>query len=222
MNFLKTELSPEEFNKLQTPTKGYIKREKTYGIMKCSICNKKFIRKHYFELCCSNKCKKIRSDELMMKWKSKGQLLSCSICGTKNKYHLVVHHLDRNHGNNNRDNLMVLCSNHHGELHKKKLSKSEALKWVQTKKIRVNNMEYKKLKIKDNEEVKGVIDVDEKRLIDIHSDKTIRDENSFVLAEKRCMEEFKNKSLYLNNKYDWVLGKDSNDGICLIPLKKGD
>jgi len=40
----------------------------------------------------------------------------CDICGSADK--LVVHHKDKNSRNNNRDNLMKICSNCHVEIHK--------------------------------------------------------------------------------------------------------
>ena len=41
----------------------------------------------------------------------------CIICGFKNIVHL--HHIDYNHDNNSESNLIGLCPNHHGMIHKK-------------------------------------------------------------------------------------------------------
>ena len=40
---------------------------------------------------------------------------SCAICGTVND--LSIHHIDRNHKNNEKHNLMVLCQVCHGREH---------------------------------------------------------------------------------------------------------
>jgi len=34
--------------------------------------------------------------------------------------------------------------------------------------------------------------------------------------------EFKGRAVYLDNEYDWVIGEDSEECICLIPLRKKD
>ena len=36
----------------------------------------------------------------------------------------------------------------------------------------------------------------------------------------RICDEYKNKGFYLSQAYDWVMGKDSNDKLCLVPLVK--
>lgn len=41
----------------------------------------------------------------------------CSICKAKTK--LDVHHKDKNHSNNSKSNLQILCKLHHNKLHKK-------------------------------------------------------------------------------------------------------
>ena len=42
----------------------------------------------------------------------------CAICGETDKYMLEVHHIDFNHSNNELDNLIILCANHHLKLHR--------------------------------------------------------------------------------------------------------
>ena len=43
----------------------------------------------------------------------------CAIKGCEWSYNTDTHHLDHNHGNNNPDNLMKLCPNHHYLHHRK-------------------------------------------------------------------------------------------------------
>jgi len=50
----------------------------------------------------------------------------CVVCGYKNS--VDVHHWDENNENNKPDNLILLCPNHHREVHLKILSKSNIIK----------------------------------------------------------------------------------------------
>ena len=45
-------------------------------------------------------------------------------------------------------------------------------------------------------------------------------DNELAVIQIRGACDFKDKALYLSNRYDWVLGKDENDIIVLVPLKK--
>jgi len=51
---------------------------------------------------------------------------ACAYCGYENI--TDVHHWDENRKNNHLSNLVLLCPNHHRELHKKLLTKEEILK----------------------------------------------------------------------------------------------
>jgi nucleoside diphosphate kinase len=44
---------------------------------------------------------------------------------------------------------------------------------------------------------------------------------SMNMIEVRKQEEFRDKSFYLHQEYDWVIVRDSEDVICLIPTEKG-
>ena len=51
------------------------------------------------------------------------EIKCCEICGFKNPYALVVHHIDKNGKNNERENLILLCANCHYIKHKGKFTK---------------------------------------------------------------------------------------------------
>ena len=42
----------------------------------------------------------------------------CAVCGENDRDMLEVHHIDFNHSNNELDNLIILCANHHLKLHR--------------------------------------------------------------------------------------------------------
>ena len=42
----------------------------------------------------------------------------CAVCGENDKDMLEVHHIDGNHSNNELDNLIILCANHHLKIHR--------------------------------------------------------------------------------------------------------
>lgn len=52
----------------------------------------------------------------------------CVICDESDEDVLEVHHLDNNHSNNDLDNLIILCSNHHKKLHRRKCFDTKELK----------------------------------------------------------------------------------------------
>lgn len=52
----------------------------------------------------------------------------CTVCGIQDEDMLEVHHIDLNHNNNDPDNLIVLCSNHHSKVHRGNLEITEEIK----------------------------------------------------------------------------------------------
>lgn len=52
----------------------------------------------------------------------------CAICGCDDLDMLEVHHIDHNHENNEIDNLIFLCANHHAKVHRGKMEITEEIK----------------------------------------------------------------------------------------------
>lgn len=52
----------------------------------------------------------------------------CSICKFDDENALEVHHIDEDRNNNDIDNLMILCANHHSLVHRGKLEITENIK----------------------------------------------------------------------------------------------
>ena len=52
----------------------------------------------------------------------------CAICGCEDVDMLEVHHIDENHDNNDIDNLIILCANHHSKVHRGGLVISQEIK----------------------------------------------------------------------------------------------
>ena len=50
-------------------------------------------------------------------YRNKVNLFKCHFCDYSNSQVLQVHHIDKNRQNNELDNLLVVCPNHHRELH---------------------------------------------------------------------------------------------------------
>ena len=84
-----------------------------------------------------------------------------------------------------------------------------------------NNIKYSKLEIKkENEE--NIVAIDKTRLVEI-SEEFVRGviiKEDYTYIERRCGGAFFNKALYLSSMYDWVIGKDEHDVLCLVPLKR--
>lgn len=87
---------------------------------------------------CAYNNKTLRSNENNPNWKG-GETLykrialetyvrKCSICGFEDKDALDVHHIDMNKLNNNKDNLIILCANHHALVHRGSLEITEEIK----------------------------------------------------------------------------------------------
>jgi len=83
-------------------------------------------------------------------------------------------------------------------------------------------MGYDKLVVKKREN--DVIVIDNDRLVDVRyagrKDNHIIVNDELAVIQIRGGYTFKDKALYLSSHYDWVLGKDENDIIVLVPLKK--
>ena len=41
-----------------------------------------------------------------------------------------------------------------------------------------------------------------------------------ILIETRQLGEFKGQAFYLNETYQWFLGKDSTETLCLVPVRR--
>lgn len=96
------------------------------------------------EVFCSKSCacsfnnSLLRSRENSPNWKNGFTLYTdyayetyvkeCAICGFNDSNALEVHHIDRNKENNNIDNLIILCSNHHSLVHRSSLEITEQIK----------------------------------------------------------------------------------------------
>lgn len=72
----------------------------------------------------------------------------------------------------------------------------------------MNGIKYKRLVPKNEEST----DVDMTRTV------RISDFNLKIRSEG----EFRGRAIYLTNDYDWVIGVDSEDQICLIPLNRAE
>lgn len=107
-------------------TPSQIKKSKS-GLMFCNS-----------SCACTYNNKKFRSGENNPNWKD-GETLykktaysvyqnECSICGFNDKNALEVHHIDMNRANNNTDNLIILCANHHSLVHRGSLEITNEIK----------------------------------------------------------------------------------------------
>ena len=67
---------------------------------------------------CENVEENIKNKSLLLKNKV---IYVCKICKCDDTRVLVVHHLDKNHKNNNIDNLVFLCHNCHHLVHHHKV-----------------------------------------------------------------------------------------------------
>ena len=53
---------------------------------------------------------------------------ACAVCGNEDVDVLEVHHIDCDHFNNDPDNLIILCANHHAKVHRDNLEITDAIK----------------------------------------------------------------------------------------------
>lgn len=136
--------SKKEFNRNQSKDKRhfcsrecYIKMNTTGKLVACRECNKNVWKKqseiqnstHIF---CSRSCSitfnnRKRKGEKHPLWAggiNEYRNLAfenfkpvCNVCGYSTKDVLQVHHIDKNRKNNSLNNLIILCPNHHSEVH---------------------------------------------------------------------------------------------------------
>ena len=81
-------------------------------------------------------------------------------------------------------------------------------------------MKYKTLKIKLDETKSEIIRLDPKLLMKItssHGHGYINGENGL---EPVLSGPLHNHAIFLERKWDWILGKDTAGRICLVPLRK--
>ena len=83
-------------------------------------------------------------------------------------------------------------------------------------------MKYKTLVIMPEDEVQDTTRINSKKLIDIPDDCGVLliEDNGLSHIEVRRGGELANHALFLPNKWDWVIGKDSLNATCLMPLSK--
>ena len=86
-----------------------------------------------------------------------------------------------------------------------------------------NNIKYSKLEIKEEKE-ENIVAIDKTRLVGISEEfaRGVIIKEDYTYIERRSGGAFFNKALCLSSMYDWVLGKDEDDVLCLVPLKKRD
>lgn len=98
------------------PSKLEIKKE-------CRICGKKFIVKWSLQKFCSRKCSLKYNRKKLKIWQEQNRRKKilelggkCVVCGLDDWRMLEVHHIvpQKLKGNDDKSNLVVLCSNHHG------------------------------------------------------------------------------------------------------------
>jgi hypothetical protein len=80
-------------------------------------------------------------------------------------------------------------------------------------------MEYKKLKIKQLENV-GCIEIDEKRLLTLSEDIGVIKLPRNSVMECRAIGSLQYHAIFLPSIFDWALGRDEHGGLCIVPLKK--
>ena len=80
-------------------------------------------------------------------------------------------------------------------------------------------MEYSRIKVSGKKT--GDIDVDEDRMLEVTGTiTTIKISGKVLYASERTEGNLEGKAIYLDHSFDWVLGKDSEGSICLVPLIK--
>lgn len=76
-------------------------------------------------------------------------------------------------------------------------------------------MDYKRLRVKKDES---------EYFIEIDRDKLVRIDNTWISRKLRVRNdiynEFHNKAIYLTDEYNWVLGRDDMECLCLVPVRK--
>lgn len=97
----------------------------------CLHCSAEFLhnsnrKRKYCSKTCSNKARIVhniepkKTNNFRKFWERRGIIDKCEICGyDKIKKILGIHHIDKNHNNNRRENLQVLCANCHSLQHLK-------------------------------------------------------------------------------------------------------
>ena len=76
-------------------------------------------------------------------------------------------------------------------------------------------MEYKKIYVTRKKEDEDIV-LDESLLVKIG----LGIEQAFVGCPMKNSEELDGKAIYLDRRYDWVIGKTRFGSLCCVPLKK--
>lgn len=87
-----------------------------------------------------------------------------------------------------------------------------------------NKIKYSKLEI-EKEKKENIMAIDKTRLVEIRGAfqrEQLTENEPYRYIERRDGGQFLNKALYLPSMYDWVLGKDEEGVLCLVPLEKMD
>ena len=83
-------------------------------------------------------------------------------------------------------------------------------------------MEYNKIEIvKEKKKEEGIIKIPEDRLVKIDAERQVfRD--PYIGIPANISGEFDGKAIYLDDEYDWILGRDEDGCLLCIPLEKED
>ena len=84
-------------------------------------------------------------------------------------------------------------------------------------------MEYPKITVAKKERPTGLehIELEADRMYDVRGKaKDLTLNGSDVAIARRESSNLRGVSFYLDGLYDWVLGRDEEGSICLVPLKK--
>ena len=71
---------------------------------------------------------------------------------------------------------------------------------------------YLKGVIKEQNFGKGTVEFNESQLINLHGRE--------IKPEIRSYGSFKGKAFYLHSFFDWIIVRDNNGNLCLVPLRK--
>lgn len=81
-------------------------------------------------------------------------------------------------------------------------------------------MKYKTIVLKKKmDEGTEILEIDEDRLVNIVSPSKRLLEDPYIAVNRTC-DSLDCKSIYLSSQNDWVIGKNNNGEIILVPLKK--
>ena len=80
-------------------------------------------------------------------------------------------------------------------------------------------MRYNRLLIKDTKEEESS-EIEKEQLVDIPGDIGRIELGHGAYLECRATGSLQYHAIYLPSSFDWILGRDERDLLCLVPLKK--